>query len=733
MSPRRPRRRIAITGMALLSLLATAPAALATDHHRTHDHTARPAYADVLDLHGAPATAEPPETFKVNVFADRGAWHAYALPRPGDTERYGGFTGPLYIAQEYPWWLSKEFTSIHLHDRESGQPVSLAGDDHPRLESLPGRLRQRYRVDDLTLTLDLRYASNRTALVTARIENTGSRPRVLDVDWTGALLRPAKEPMRSAPQLLATSRGVAVDFAKVRETWDYLTGGEERFAVRHAEPTRTTVQGDRYATRLREPISLAAGESRQLAWTETYTFTAAERRHEARHVAAALRRPGAVVASDDRRWERMVGDVTRGKRPAYRRTAVKALETLVTNWRSPAGELESDGITPSISYKWFTGGFWAWDSWKEAAAVAGFDPTLAESTIRSVFDHQITRGDAERPQDAGMVPDVIFYNDPSTGGGNWNERNSKPPLAAWATWEVYRHTGDREFLREMYPKLVAYHDWWYRNRDHDHDGICEYGATVDPANDSPEARRLAAAWESGMDNAPRFDSDLGAHTVPNRDAQGQLVGYSLAQESVDLNSYLVADSRYLADIARVLGRSHDAVRHEQQAERVATFIRTHMFDTNDGWFHDISLRSKQPLAERGMGIEGSIPLWAGVADREQARQVRAHLVDPRDFATHVPMPTVAASSRYFSPTEYWRGPVWLDQATFAIHGLERYGYHRDARVATQALLENATGLLGQDPIMENYDPLTGARLNSTNFSWSAAMVLLLTESRSASR
>lgn len=725
MSPRRTHGRLAITGIALAGLVAAAPTALATDQHRAHQ-PARPAYADVLDLHGEPAAAEPPEVFDVNVFADRGAWHAYALPQPGDTGHYGGFTGPLYIAQEYPWWLSKEFTRIHLRDRATGAPVSLAGDDHPTIESLPGRLRQRYHVDGLTVTLELRYVSNRTALVTAHLENTGSQPRVLDVDWSGALLRPEKEPMRSAPDLLATSDGVAVDFSKVRETWDYLTGGQERFAVRHAEPTRTTVDGDSYATRLREPITLGAGESHRLAWSETYTFTAAERRHEAAHVAAALHRPRAAANADDRRWERMVRDVTRGKRPAYRRTAVKALETLVTNWRSPAGELEFDGITPSISYKWFTGGFWSWDSWKEAVGVAGFDPQLAESTIRSVFDHQVTRDDAERPQDAGMVPDVVFYNDPSTGGGNWNERNSKPPLAAWATWEVYRSTGDQGFLRKMYPKLVAYHDWWLRNRDHDGDGICEYGATVDPANDSPEARRQAAAWESGMDNAPRFDADLGAHVVPNRDARGKLVGYSLAQESVDLNAYLVADSRYLADIARVLGHRHDAARHDRQADRVAAFIRTHMFDPDDGWFHDISMDTKQPLTQRGMGIEGAIPLWAHVASRKQARRVHAHLTHPKDFATKVPMPTVAASSPFFAPTEYWRGPVWLDQATFAIQGMERYGYHRDAHQSTRRLLLGADGLLGRAPIMENYNPVTGERLNSTNFSWSAAMVLLLT-------
>lgn len=41
------------------------------------------------------------------------------------------------------------------------------------------------------------------------------------------------------------------------------------------------------------------------------------------------------------------------------------------------------------------------------------------------------------------------------------------------------------------------------------------------------------------------------------------------------------------------------------------------------------------------------------------------------------------------------------------------------------LVLNAKGLTGQEPIYENYDPLTGHGYQSPNFSWSAASYLLL--------
>ena len=68
----------------------------------------------------------------------------------------------------------------------------------------------------------------------------------------------------------------------------------------------------------------------------------------------------------------------------------------------------------------------------------------------------------------------------------------------------------------MYPKLKKYHNWWYENRDHDKDGLAEYGST--------DGSLIAAKWESGMDNAVRFDD---SKILKNKDN-----AYSLDQESL---------------------------------------------------------------------------------------------------------------------------------------------------------------------------------------------------------
>ena len=62
----------------------------------------------------------------------------------------------------------------------------------------------------------------------------------------------------------------------------------------------------------------------------------------------------------------------------------------------------------------------------------------------------------------------------------------------------------------------------------------------------------------------------------------------------------------------------------------------------------------------------------------------------------------------------------MDQAMFAVEAMHNYGRGEEAVESAYRLFDNAKGLLGDEPINENYNPETGDRLNATNFSWSSA-------------
>ncbi|NIG56249.1 trehalase family glycosidase [Chitinophaga sp. Cy-1792] len=615
----------------------------------------RSKYADVLDLRTTPPTGK---SILDNVFSDMGAWHAYALP--ARKEDNGAFIGPLIMGMEGEW-LSGAFSRLAIS--ENGQPLDLSA-AHADIRYFPGMLQQQLEINQLVILLQLIFVSGREALLHTAITNKGTGGRKLDIRYYGQ-----------------SRKHVVIDAASS----SLQSGG---FVVQFPAGTVITADSLNYSA-VNKEIVIAAGKEYQQTQVQAY-------------YPDAIRKPATYdfdqsLTANNQRWNTYMSRYISAAphlTDAEKRLAVKCMVTLITNWRSSAGDILHDGVFPSINYQGFYG-VWSWDSWKQAVGIVTFHPELAKDNIRSMFDYQ---------DEHGMVADCI-YADKSEN--NW--RDTKPPLAGWGVYEVYRQTHDTAFVKEMLPKLIRYHEWWYANRDHDQNGLCEYGST--------DGTRIAAAWESGMDNAVRFDS---AVMVKNNDE-----AWSLNQESVDLNAYLYAEKIYLDKLLAVAG---EKPRYAQQAVLLANLIRTKFYDAGRGFFYDLQTKTGNLVTIDGP--EGWIPLWTGVATKAQAAQVLKKMKDPRKFNTKVPLPTLAADHPAFDPMKgYWRGPVWLDQVAYGAQGLRRYGYVKEARMFEQQLLNNAAGLLTNGPICENYHPVTGKGLNAKNFSWSAAHLLMILKNK----
>ena len=774
-------------------------------------------YPNIIERRGNPLRMKHYDSYANQAFnplLDLGAWHGFLLPADNDT--LGTFTGPMIIAEEYSLYLARALEQLHIRDTANQRDYPLAKARH-RLWSVPGALRQEYSFDDLRLELELRYASNRTAMVSTRLINTGPAPLSLQLTWQGELLNQWDEKNKvteAMPQwsrrIAADPQGLTIRFGQQRSTWHLMMGGEASYRISRSVAATTSIEHERQGYRSHHALQLAAGQQQDIVTLHSYTHTRDEFQREQRRLAEILADPQAVRAASTARWQSYLTRALDRELPeSQTRLAVKTIETLNGNWRSAAGQLRHDGVTPSVTARWFNG-LWAWDSWKHAYAMAHFNSEVAKDNIRAMFDYQVNSDDALRPADDGMVIDAIFYNSDSArggDGGNWNERNSKPPLAAWAVWQIYQATGDRAFVEELYPKLVRYHHWWYRNRDHNRNGLVEYGATRHRLHNTPDGelsfrvryqqppkkpqpgcelqqdnwyrcsgmasyRQILAdghyreidigaqhgsGWESGMDNAARFgfisDEQLGRYAERHYDGdrqcarrdwqvqflaardKEQLRGFSINQESVELNAFLAKEKRLLARMAELLSRPSQAADYRRQADTLSQQINRCFYDESSGFYYDrqIPLKSTAPagqcdghlLTKRGRGPEGWSPLWAGVADKAKAARVRDTMLDAAEFNSLVPLGTAALSNPAYDPDIYWRGRVWLDQAYFGIRGLANYGYHNEARELAQKLVANAEGLTDRAPIRENYNPETGAMQGATNFSWSAAHLYLL--------
>ncbi|MGL5414518.1 MAG: alpha-glucosidase [Clostridium sp.] len=703
------------------------------------------------EIHGSYSTN------KFNNFSDMGAWHGYYQPSVDAKDLYGGFAGPVIIGEEYPVNLGDTISKIIIKDAKTKKEYDLTK-AKVDFAYYPGKLVQLYELADFDLKLELIFATNRTSLIKTEIKNKTKKNLDLKLEWTGNIFsryKYGKTDIDLGHSLKATEDGVQVQFSDMRNTWNYMSSKENKFTVTYEDDVKTTIKGKEYISELEDKVTIKPGKTFDTASTHTFTFTKEELKNE--DIEDILDDADDYFEDNTERWneylEKTFEDGDSKKNTEFKNAAVKSMMTLTTNWRSAAGAIKHDGIVPSMSYKWFIG-MWAWDSWKQAVATARFNGDLAQNNIRALFDYQITENDELRPQDAGTIIDAIFYNkdsDRNGDGGNWNERNSKPALAAWAVWNVYKETGDKDFLKEMYPKLVDYHNWWYTNRDHDKNGVAEYGGMVhrlhykyddkgnvikdkegNPVLDEDEII-LAAAWESGMDNAIRFDvndkdGNRQVEVLENKDKNGKTVGYSINQESVDLNAYLYAEKGFLNSMAKELGKKDDAKKYEKEAKDLQNYINENMYDEKTGFFYDLQFKkdgSKNLLDERGMGPEGWIPLWAKVATKKQGKEVVENMMNTEKFNTLVPLGTASKDNPDFNASKYWRGPVWLDQALYGVEALQNYGYKKEAKEMATKLFKNADGVMGDKAIRENYNPLTGEGLHTTNFSWSASAYYLM--------
>ncbi|WP_297434310.1 trehalase family glycosidase [uncultured Cetobacterium sp.] len=727
----------------------------ATKERENNRSINRENYKNILNVQGEPKEftyfAPRKETDKlgtnyINSFVDLGAWHGYYQPEYEKYSMYGGFAGPFYLAEEYAANLSDSFSKIEIINKLTNEKYDLSKSE-AKFDYIPGKLVQNYNLKDFNLTLELIFVTNRTALIKTTITNKTDKDLNISLNWSGKLYNKLGKWNEKNKEynyitlnnsLKKSENGVIVDFKEKRLVWDYLVSDDTQFEIRHSLPVKTKIKNNIYKSELEKSIVIPPKDELVTYTTESYTFTKDEAKKEKKLVEDIIENGNKYFVENNKRWQDYIDKTvkTTDINSKYDIAAVKSINTLITNWRSPAGAIKHDGITPSVSYKWFNG-FWAWDSWKQAVATANFNEELAKNNIRALFDYQITKDDNLRPQDAGVIIDAIFYNkdeDRDGDGGNWNERNSKPALAAWAVWEVYKVSEDKEFLKEMYPKLKEYHNWWYTNRDFDKNGIAEYGGMVHRLNNTPEEIILAAAWESGMDNAVRFDvegsgaGDIGVKVLENKDSKGNLVGYSINQESVDLNSFLYAEKVYLSNMAEILGLPKEKKEYLASAKKVKEYVNKNMFDEKTGYYYDLQIDeagNKKLLVNRGKGTEGYIPLWANLATKKEAKRVVENVMDENVMNTYLPFPTSAKDNPKYNPVKYWRGPVWLDQAYFGIIGLNNYGYKKEAKDLSIKLFENSEGLLTDGVIRENYNPETGEGLHCSNFSWSASVYYLI--------
>ena len=424
--------------------------------------------------------------------------------------------------------------------------------------------------------------------------------------------------------------------------------------------------------------------------------------------------------------------------------ARQAVEVLEANWMGHATRA-SARLYPHQ---------WSWDSACIAIGYAGFDQRRAQTELRWIFAGQWANGllpHIRFADDARYFPGPEFWQTNRSPSAPQHPQTSgivQPPIHATAVRHVFHRAPDadqaKSFLRQLMPGLVRWHEYLYRERTRDDDGLVE----------------IWHPWESGMDNSPLWDEAL-ARISPTREAMPHYERVDLdfvdaAQRPTDaeydryaylvklfrdwrydssrireespfvvhdalFNSLLVQANRDLAEIARVLGI--DAERFEAWAEQTAAGLEDKLWDGAEGRYGDYDVRADERIHAKTSSAYA--PLFAGIPTPQRARQLAESLMAsmvPIDGIGRV-VASVAPGDVNFDPALYWRGPAW-PMINWVVHaGLRRYGFMDEAAEIRRALLE----LVRREGFWEHYNATTGRGQGTEQVSWTAALVLDLLE------
>ncbi len=396
---------------------------------------------------------------------------------------------------------------------------------------------------------------------------------------------------------------------------------------------------------------------------------------------------------------------------------------------------------------------WSWDSAFIAIGYAHYDQERAIKELRHLFESQWKNG---------LLPQIVFnphFHDYFPGPGFWHANESPdapshrktsgvvlPPVHATAALYVYRHAQDKagakKFLEYAFPRLKAWHEYLYRVRDPEDEGLVY----------------IRHPWESGMDNSPMWDAILqrlqlrpdeipkykraDTHTVPASDRPTNtaydrftwLVKFFADREydeerirqdcpflvqDVLFNSLLCKANRDLAEIAHVLGE--DPSPHEERAEKTKDAINEKLWDEEHGTYLDYDeVDHGLMYVYFGPNLVG--PLYAGIPDEQRAKRMVDTLENAGFYLADkeiTPVPSYDMHGFGFSPIQYWRGPVWINIDWFLMHGLRDYGHEKQAEHLRQTIID----LCQEQGFHEYFDPTTGEGHGSDLFSWSAALLL----------
>ncbi|HET8522504.1 MAG TPA: amylo-alpha-1,6-glucosidase, partial [Thermomicrobiales bacterium] len=283
-------------------------------------------------------------------------------------------------------------------------------------------------------------------------------------------------------------------------------------------------------------------------------------------------------------------------------------------------------------------------------------PRMAMGTLRTLAAYQAVERSDFRDAEPGKMPHEIRFGELAGTNAVPHARYygtvDATPLWILLLCEVWRWAGDREFVKEMLPAAERALRWIDEEGDLDGDGLIEYQRR------SPHGLENQG-WKDSWDSI-RF-------------ADGSFANSPIAL--VEVQGYVYAAKRALADLYEDFGRLEDAGRLRKQAARLKALVQQAFWLPSEEYYALALDHAKRPV-DSVTSNPGQL-LWSGLPDEPYASKVVARLMAPESYSGWG-LRTMATTMGAYNPMSYHNGSIWPHDNSLIAAGFWRYGYLDEA-------------------------------------------------------